>query len=445
MDNVLKDYRGSSDITDPKLQKLNSMLFNSYPNISTEAMKKVAYMLDTDIWDVYAGEYADYAIGGPTVELFLNSYNGKYGTSYKANVVSKYGATGYSFSQSNFDDGLKLSVSNDTLYVMYSTSKAEWGMWMASPSSNYPTSLIVEHYFSSNTFLKQEGVDDNGYSHYGFRPVICLKSGTQLEKNSDGSYTIVGGSGNEEQPDTGEEPSTENPISTSASYVGNYVDMNGGGEADGIIFADLAVEGSGQWKDSDGNYSYEAKAGLKEYYVAEENYDGVARFGSVEGKLIVPVEGTTGNDRFYIMALKDVNPGTQYYWYCNAYGNMGDYSSATSQNFGTGKINTTNMIAKWNRNEYGAQNSTDMWGVIQSQANQGWFVPSRAEWAAFADIVTEKLGVTTSNYSNYGLKDYYWSSSQYGINNVYDVYFINGFMNFVNVTNRRYVRLCTTF
>ena len=39
-------------------------------------MKVVAYMLDTGIWKKFAKEnVADYAIGGPTVELFFKAYN----------------------------------------------------------------------------------------------------------------------------------------------------------------------------------------------------------------------------------------------------------------------------------------------------------------------------------------------------------------------------------
>lgn len=193
MDNVLKDYRGSSDITDQRIQALNSELFSAYPNVNTEAMKKVAYMLDIDVWNVYAGEYADYAIGGPTVELFINSYNKKYGTSYKATVKSQFGAIGYGFSN---PQGLTLSVADDPTYIIPSTSKVEFGMWMASPHANYQTSLMAAEYIVSygrgTAELSQDGYDDNNYSHYGFRPIVCLKHDVKLQKNSDGSYTIIG-------------------------------------------------------------------------------------------------------------------------------------------------------------------------------------------------------------------------------------------------------------
>ena len=254
-----------------------------------------------------------------------------------------------------------------------------------------------------------------------------------------------------------EEAPVREPIEETEGYTANYLDTDGDGEADGIIFADLAVGGSGQWKDSDGNYSYEAKTGLKEYYVEEENYDGEAKFGSVGGKLIAPVEGTSGEDRFYIMALEDINPGTGYCWYDAAYGAMSDYAETTSQDFETGKTNTETMLTKWNAEDYGPKNDNsryeDMWGVVEEEINKKkensdkatWFIASRAEWAAFGDMVTEKLGVTTSNYDTYGLSSLYWSSSQRNANLAYSASFNSGFMRNDSVDRSRYVRLCATF
>ena len=46
------------------------------------------------------------------------------------------------------------------------------------------------------------------------------------------------------------------------------------------------------------------------------------------------------------MALEDIKLETYYYWYYGAYGQMSDYATATSQDFGTGKKNTETMIAK---------------------------------------------------------------------------------------------------
>ena len=66
----------------------------------------------------------------------------------------------------------------------------------------------------------------------------------------------------------------------------------------------------------------------------------------------------------------------------------------------------------------------------------GWYVPSRGEWAAFAD----QLDITTSNYSSKGLSNYYWSSSQYSKRNAWDANFYYGSSDYGDVTNGHYVR-----
>ena len=199
-----------------------------------------------------------------------------------------------------------------------------------------------------------------------------------------------------------------------------------------------------------GVYTIPSETGLKQYYIKGEYTD--EHFGT--GKVIAPMEGTSGNDRFYVMALEDINPGTLYCWYDAADGKLdSQYSVGTSANdFAvagaepTGRINTERMIASWNAEEYGVQNDNstydDMWGVIQNEVDDGWFVPSKSEWSAFGSA----FGITRSNYSSkYGLSNYYWSSSQYGTTYAYYEFFIQAFIYINNVNINYCVRLATTF
>ena len=250
-------------------------------------------------------------------------------------------------------------------------------------------------------------------------------------------------------------------ISKETSYVGCYADIDDDGTVDGIIYADLAIgnTGSGEWFDSDGAYTIPKETGgLKDYYVKNENYTS-EKFGNTTAKLIAPIEGSSGTkERFYVMALEDINTGTSYDWYNAAYnykdsnGNTGmtDYEDTTSVDFGKGKANTTTMISKWNNKEYGEQNQCssheDMWGVIQSEVNKGWFVASRAEWSAFAgELGISKDRLNIKYYINLGLAPRYWSSSQRSTIGAWAVYFTSGHIssNYVNYFN--YVRLSTTF
>ena len=234
---------------------------------------------------------------------------------------------------------------------------------------------------------------------------------------------------------------SKEPISETESYVGYYADIEGDGTVDGIIYADLAVGGDGVWNESegDGNYTIPTKTNLKDYYIIQEEYTN--DFGTKP--VIAPLNDSNEEDRFYVMTLDDLDTYT-HYWYKNAYGNMNDYSTATSEDFGKGKDNTDAMIEKWNLADnggYGAQDTNDMWGLIQEKVKDGWFVPSRSEWSAFA----EELNITSKNYINYRLSDFYWSSSQLRNKFAYCVDFSTEFVSSANVDISCSVRLSTTF
>ena len=247
-------------------------------------------------------------------------------------------------------------------------------------------------------------------------------------------------------PPEPEEPS----IPETDTQVANYADVDGNGTVDGIIYADLAIGGRGSGLGQ--SYTIPTSSGFKKYKVTQESYTpegSAAGFGT--GKVIAPVDPNgSGTERFYVMALSDVD-SSNHCWYYSAYGgNMSDYASQTSTAFGRGEQNTINMIAKWNSSGYGSQNGNssrpDMWGLsaVNSRTwngSSGWYIPSRDEWAAFAG----ELDIDSGNYSNFGLSDYYWSSSQYSTKYAWHAYFRSGTFYSYIVTDYGYVRLGTTF
>lgn len=142
------------------------------------------------------------------------------------------------------------------------------------------------------------------------------------------------------------------------SHVGYYADFEGDGTVDGVIYVDLAVGASGQFGDYYGTYQIsKVSSGLKEYYVSQTGYDGP--FGLMD---VLSPQGE-GKDRFYVMALKDVD------------------SQEHSQSEALKYLN---------------------------QGGQ-WHLPSKTEWAAFG----KELEITRFNYYRYGLRDVYWSSTKF--------------------------------
>ncbi len=278
--------------------------------------------------------------------------------------------------------------------------------------------------------------------------------------NNTGDNTTGGG---DNTTTGGGETATDTTNST--SYVGYYADIDGDGTVDGIIYADLAIGGSGTWNnDSWSKYEYaKVNEGLKSYTVSSTDYTG---FNSKWTKPVISVKkGSTGTNRFYVMALEDINPGTKYYWYYNANGKLDNPVETSANDFGQGRTNTEKMVAEWNKGasgKYGAQHKDDLWGIIQGKTvddkgnittdetknyvSKGWYVPSKAEWAAFGDMAFTKMGVTTSNYNkDYGLQGNYWASAQGGTNRTYSATFRSRSINFGGVNISNSARLGATF
>ena len=318
------------------------------------------------------------------------------------------------------------------------------------PTVSISTGAITENSIEVKVTASSDGesglVDTNTYKYYANNELKY--TGTQTNYtitglNAGTSYTIkveaYDKAGNVGTTTTS--ATTVKKVTESESYVGYYADVDGNGTVDGVIYVDLSTDGgkSGQWGNSSGTYTISTGSNFKKYKVSKTGHSD--DFGT---KDVLTVSNSSGNERFYVMALDNVD--STHCWYYRAKGNMSDYRTATSGSFGSGKQNTKNMIAKWNSNAYGLQYSNDMWGLsaVQSETwngSSGWYVPSHNEWSAFGN----QLGITTSNYGDKGLSDCYWSSSQYDGHRAWSVYFYYGYMDGITVPNSEFVRLGTTF
>ena len=300
------------------------------------------------------------------------------------------------------------------------------------PTVNIAVGTVTE----TSIAIKATAIDESGlaesetYKYY--------LNGEEKDSNTTGEYTFegltagtkytikvevkdkVGNLGSATRDVTTSVPT----ISISTNYVGYYANLDDDPEPDGVIYADQATgkKGDGQWGHN-GTYTIpKISSGLKSYTISETKYSG--KFGNKE--VISVVEGSQGTDRFYVMALEDIDSST-HRW--NASGRM---SVVTQTGFGTGKTNTAAVMAQY---------TGDMWGLIGNQVAQGWFVPSKEEWSAFA----EELGIASSYYPNFGLGDYYWSSSQGSTSSAWRANFNDGSVYYNGVGGSHCVRLSATF
>ena len=150
--NIINDYSGSSWIRSNTNSKAREWLsyVDSNPKSTNNNIKAVAYLMDTNKWSIYAGSVAEYAIGGPTLEMFCASYKDTHQSRYINNRVEN--SAGYYVKWSNTTDSLYneyvIGLTQDeynSIYIKSDTSKAN-GMWLASPSASYSNSLFNAEY-----------------------------------------------------------------------------------------------------------------------------------------------------------------------------------------------------------------------------------------------------------------------------------------------------------
>lgn len=163
-----------------------------------EGVRMTACFMDTKIWEGFAGGLSDtilqrlpendknvYAIGGPTLSLFVESWNARYPNEklYYNGVSSK----GYYFGNKTNPTSYRIEKEemtimqgyNDTLYFnRHNSYNSASGYRLATTSAaGYEYSLAV----------RVEGLLDwvRQDAHYvGVRPVVCLPSSVKLVKSS---------------------------------------------------------------------------------------------------------------------------------------------------------------------------------------------------------------------------------------------------------------------
>lgn len=191
--NVLQDYTGASSITDTNpAKKWLSKYFEKRYSASNNNMKAVAYMLDTLAWSEYANDYAEYAIGGPTLELFVASYNKTHSEKIEIEASSE---SGYRLKRAedkemqNYLSGFKIG---EDLYIPEYKDGVKT-MWLATPSNSSGEEIMAVYSGCDNT--SEGGYISNNYTSNednGFKPIICLKNIVKLEKAKEVyDYTIA--------------------------------------------------------------------------------------------------------------------------------------------------------------------------------------------------------------------------------------------------------------
>ncbi len=190
---VIQNYEGSQDIINKSEARKWISWIDKYPKSTNDNIKAVAYMLDTNVWEKYAGSKAKYAIGGPTIEMFVASYNKVHEEQSQQLACNEMDENGYKIKKGNENyDYFVSNLSDDELYLLYIIryTGTAYFMYLASPSS-YENNKIMVVSPGGIKEISYMGLNKSGTSRDipGTRPIVCLKSDVTLKKVS-GGYEI---------------------------------------------------------------------------------------------------------------------------------------------------------------------------------------------------------------------------------------------------------------
>ena len=161
------------------MKKMNPMWRDYHPNAEANEIDLtnehcVAWLCDPENWINYKTAQADYAIGSPSVEMYMKAYNvWKTGDRNATNLICNVeSAKGYSVGANGTYDNSGDYTSNNTIEPgpnnIFMTSGSNYYCWLASPSS-----------YGSRLVLVVNGNDANvSYYYYdslfGVCPVVSL-------------------------------------------------------------------------------------------------------------------------------------------------------------------------------------------------------------------------------------------------------------------------------
>ena len=191
---ILKCYEGISDIDTTIKNKWLKQYIDSGYNSKFRGICTAAYLLDIKQWSAFKDStgYAEYAVGAPTLELFLESYNRTHpDKTIEARVQNEYGYqikwnidTNYSYEVTGLD-------TMENLYILTDTTKARAALVASmSPGVMYGQTnegnLIYNLYYKNE--LQQESLTT---ITRGSRPIVCLNSNVKLKLQDENTYFIM--------------------------------------------------------------------------------------------------------------------------------------------------------------------------------------------------------------------------------------------------------------
>lgn len=142
-------------------------------------------LLNTSNWTQFVdSSKASYAIGSPTLEMWIASWNEKYNDNLAFGISTAGYKVGINTLGDSIDEGTmktkpgyQVPEADNMYYPHKGAFGGAWGYFLASPGAN-----------NSNSMVRVDAggmLGHNAYADYCLRPVVCLKKSTTGEKNAE--------------------------------------------------------------------------------------------------------------------------------------------------------------------------------------------------------------------------------------------------------------------
>ena len=161
-------------------------------NEGLSSIRAITSLLDTDVWSVFKDDkFADYAIGGPSLEMFCKSYSQTHEQGVEAKAFAKKNGIadqyGYKVKMSGNEEydflTANWTIRSDFDCLYYGNGER---YWFCSPSARTGYARIM--HMGTYGGINDNYVDlNNNACATGFRPIVCLNSNVMLVDGTDGN------------------------------------------------------------------------------------------------------------------------------------------------------------------------------------------------------------------------------------------------------------------
>lgn len=172
-------YNNGADVS--KIgQKLNPMLLKNenffISSNMSENLLATAWLTDTNKWAKFANSDAVFAIGSPTIELFVKSFNATASKNKANQIILGVGTSGYTESENQLETSYNMGIYNEE------TSS----FWLSSPENDFDFDITKN---CRLMYVSMYGYFSSYYANrdkYAVRPIVCIPTTVFNDK-----YTLV--------------------------------------------------------------------------------------------------------------------------------------------------------------------------------------------------------------------------------------------------------------